>query len=132
QRAIIHDLIYQWTDDEAELETAIEFAREGNAKAKSSWAAQELLASLLMQAEEYDNAIGGLEGYLESRPDSNSARQFLAFTRRVAMRVGPWRSHSRRLNAIHSTSPGMPSLEGCAQSKAGTVTLQAHSRGCST
>ena len=74
QRAIIHDLLYQWTDDPVELEAAIEFARAGNAKSKASWVAQELLVTLLMQAEQYDNAIGSLEGYLESQPDSDQAR----------------------------------------------------------
>ena len=77
QRAIIHDLLYQWTDEKEELDVAIELAREANAKAKSSWVSQELLVTLLLQADEYDSAIGSLEGYLQAMPDANGARQLL-------------------------------------------------------
>ena len=77
QQALIHDLLYQWTDKAEELDIAIELAREANLKAKSSWVAQELLVTLLLQADEYDSAIGSLEGFLQAMPDSNAARQLL-------------------------------------------------------
>ena len=77
QLARLFELRHQWGRDPADIEVAITHAREAQRRFGSSWIAQELLALLLIRAEQLEAASGGLEDYLKGNQMNDDARVML-------------------------------------------------------